>query len=419
MNGTRKTGMNVTRWFLGGLLVCLLMAGSSLRAAAADEATTDTAKVGATGAEEAAWSAITALNERSTPPELKPGEQPTQDQIKEYMAQESARLDKLMDALVLYRANYPEGKHAADSLTMMGKAIDQAMQASRGKSAKARELTEKLLAEKDLPEAIGQGLYMAKMIGMVLGTEAGAEKVMDTEGPKLAVKIQALVKEYEQRYPDSTGLADLQFMTAQIFEYLGDNASAKAAYQAIVDSKAEIEPGLKQQAEQAVKRYDVVGNPLDIKFTALDGREVDLAAMKGKVVLVDFWATWCGPCMAELPEVLKVYKDYHDKGFEIVGISFDQDKDALEKTLKEKGMTWPQYYDGKGWENAIGQKYGIAAIPAMWLVGKDGNVQDINARQDLGGKVARLLGVEPVAEATPEAAPEKAADAAPGADAAK
>src|SRR2546428_11372592 len=83
----------------------------------------------------------------------------------------------------------------------------------------------------------------------------------------------------------------------------------------------------------------------DVKFTAVDGREVDLAKLKGKVVLVDFWATWCGPCVGEVPHVVETYKKFHDKGFEIVGISLDQNKDALVNFTKSHGMTWPQYFD--------------------------------------------------------------------------
>lgn len=134
-----------------------------------------------------------------------------------------------------------------------------------------------------------------------------------------------------------------------------------------------------------------IGKPLDMKFTAINGKQINLAKMKGKVVLIDFWATWCGPCIAELPNVKKTYNKLNQKGFEIIGISLDSNENNLKRFLKKENMPWPQFFDGKGWNNELAKKYGIRSIPAMWLVDQEGNLIDTNARSNLEDKVEKLL----------------------------
>ena len=158
--------------------------------------------------------------------------------------------------------------------------------------------------------------------------------------------------------------------------------------------KRVMENGPAQMASAAagkLKKMDALGKPVKMAFKAVDGRQVDLGKLKGKVVLIDFWATWCGPCVAELPNVKKTYAKYHEKGFEIVGISLDQSKDKLTDFLKENEMPWPQHFDGLGWKNEFAVMYGIQGIPAMWLVDKEGNLVDMKARSELDSKVEKLL----------------------------
>ena len=158
--------------------------------------------------------------------------------------------------------------------------------------------------------------------------------------------------------------------------------------------KRVMENGPTQMASAAagkLKKMDALGKPVKMAFKAVDGRQVDLGKLKGKVVLIDFWATWCGPCIAELPNVKKTYAKYHEKGFEIVGVSLDQSKDKLTDFVKENDMPWPQHFDGLGWKNEFAVMYGIQGIPAMWLVDKDGNLVDMKARSGLDAKVEKLL----------------------------
>jgi thiol-disulfide isomerase/thioredoxin len=120
--------------------------------------------------------------------------------------------------------------------------------------------------------------------------------------------------------------------------------------------------------------------PLDLKFTAVDGRKVDFAQLRGKVVLIDAWATWCPPCRAISPDILALYKKYHDKGFEVVGISADTDKQALLDYIKKEGAPWPQYFDDAGSGTLISDQLGIDSFPTLWLVGRDGKVVDNDFR---------------------------------------
>ncbi len=137
----------------------------------------------------------------------------------------------------------------------------------------------------------------------------------------------------------------------------------------------------KQQASAKLRSSLVVGTKFpDFAEKDLAGKPLSIANYKGKVVLLDFWATWCGPCVGELPNVLKTYQNHHAKGFEIIGISLDKEEKTLTDFLKAKGMAWPQFFDGKFWENKLAVKYGINSIPATYLLDGEGKIIAKNLR---------------------------------------
>lgn len=117
-----------------------------------------------------------------------------------------------------------------------------------------------------------------------------------------------------------------------------------------------------------------VGDEMTLAFSDLNGGEVDLATMRDQVILVDFWATWCAPCVAALPELLEAYETFHEEGFEVIGISLDESRAELEGFLRKNEIPWPQYFDAQGGENELAQRFGIRRIPASFLVGKGGRI---------------------------------------------
>ena len=119
----------------------------------------------------------------------------------------------------------------------------------------------------------------------------------------------------------------------------------------------------------------VVGAVLpDFSLTTPEGKDLSLSSFKGKVVLVDFWASWCGPCRKENPHVLELYKKWHAKGFEIYGVSLDDDKQKWVKAIETDGLIWNHASDLKGWENKVAKQFGVDAIPFTILIDKDGKV---------------------------------------------
>ena len=204
------------------------------------------------------------------------------------------------------------------------------------------------------------------------------------EGKNTEAGLASELKEFDVLLARHKGektddVAQILFMEAMLYQQvLHNEAKGAALTDQLKRDFPETKPAkmlLRQEAGKKIQAGLVEGT----KFPGFDekdlaGKPLSIANYKGKVVLIDFWATWCGPCVGELPNVLKTYEKHHAKGFEIIGISLDQDEQKLTNFIKQKNMTWQQFFDGKGWENKLAAKYGVQSIPATYLLDGEGKI---------------------------------------------
>ena len=227
-----------------------------------------------------------------------------------------------------------------------------------------------------------------------------AKKALQTQDMEAAEALVPRIGAVLEKNPDDPQSAQLAMQFAGALEHMpGGTAVAGKAYATFGEAFAKSSnPQIKAMAEGfagMLRRLSLIGNEMEISGTNLDGQPFDQKSLAGKVVLVDFWATWCGPCIAEMPNVLAAFEKYHDKGFEVVGISLDTDRDALETFLKEKEIPWTILYEepqGQGWQHPLASYYGITGIPTVILVGRNGKVVSMDVRgEKLGEELAKLF----------------------------
>jgi peroxiredoxin len=336
---------------------------------------------------DAEWQAILKNAKPPAPPAEWNNKAPNAEQMNAFKKESGAAAEKLADRIKLFAETYPTHPKA-DEARAKEKVFRQQAKSLIGASETGVAAADKDGKSGDAarndskPEKAKNPAYEAKLAEVMERLKAARPQGMMAQLGELESGGRALVKEFPAEMEPWQ-------MLMEVAKY-----SQAAKELSIYQLMAELAPDerLKKYAEDKVRALDRIGKPAVMAFKAQDGRDVDIAKMRGKVVLLDFWATWCGPCVAELPNLKKVYEELHEAGFEILGVSGDEDCDTLATFVKKNKMPWPQVCDKDlAAKSSILREYGIGKFPTMYLVDKKGNIRDMDARQDLEEKVRNLL----------------------------
>lgn len=202
-----------------------------------------------------------------------------------------------------------------------------------------------------------------------------SNKISVIEFAQSASEALPLIDEFAKQFPKSKKTPMMLFAATQ----MGLDPDAK---QAVLNRIAKDYPDFEQieSVKASLAQMAKIGQPFELSFKdAVTGRTVDIKELKGKVVLVDFWATWCGPCVAEMPHLKEFYAKYHPQGVEILGVSLDEPEangglKALKDFVAKNGIPWSQYYQGNGWQSKFSSAWGIQSIPATFAIDKQGKL---------------------------------------------
>ena len=317
-----------------------------------------------------------------------------------YAAQED-RASRLAEELFL---KFPTGSHRWQALGLIGTLRRKFDGPNAGSELAAwnrhqADVRRQIIDSAEAPEEVVANVYVSELRPFLQETPASTDRVQAEE------LLSALAK----RAPNA-GLR-VYAESSYLNGLLRRDAVAAEAYARRISNDPN--PNVAKVGQQKVAVIELRKHPIDLKRTAFDGREVDFKALRGKVVLIDFWATWCVPCMEQMPEIKRVYAKYRDLGLEVIGVTDDipprdpKNPRAVEKTpaqlsafLEKEGMPWPQIWDMTSTIERRGPKellllFGVSSLPTTFLVDKEGRIfSSDNHGEKLEAHVRHLLGLK-------------------------
>ncbi|HEY1660940.1 MAG TPA: TlpA disulfide reductase family protein [Verrucomicrobiae bacterium] len=323
-----------------------------------------------------AWQALTNFSLPSAPADWATNP-PTQAQLGKLDDAEEMASSAEADKARQFYLKFPNDDRSAEARLVEVEALQSAVHFGATNRLDALDMREdSLINDTNVSESVHYELRLDQ-VGRQL-------KAADESGADINAAAEAAGRELVKEFP--AGPAGYQLLVDQAAT--GDLLTMHDLAEVMANSGGPKE--LTDFGTSLLNQINVIGKPLPVQFQAADGREIDVTTLSNKVVLVDFWASWCPPCVASIPGLVKLYGQYHTNGLEIVGINFDDDTNAALKCIAQNGVTWPQYFGGYGADNSYGRTYG-QVLPFVWLADKKGIVQDIHGRADTEAKIKKLL----------------------------
>ena len=276
------------------------------------------------------------------------------------------RMNEVLKVGAELEQKYATAPNLYEAQQMMLRAADnQARQKTPGADAKVLEISAKILASPAGPQDRIQADFF------ITRDAAGKLAGKDEEATKT-------IRQFLDRYAKTDAAA-----TSVVYGTIIANDANLAALRDELISTLEAKYGDDAKVRVFLRRLGRP-TPFTAVLTKLDGSKLKLPDdLKGKVVVIDFWASWCPPCRAFAPKLVEIYNKYKDKGVEIVGISLDSSKEDMQQFLKANGVKWIQTFSGKYWNDPTAVEYEVRGIPSIWVLDRDGKVFSNDARDKL------------------------------------
>ncbi len=329
---------------------------------------------------ETLWSTIRITDKPPVPPAEWLEDAPTKEDVAKYDQAAAAASVKLATMCENFAEKFPEDPRAGQArfraliaLKLAEKLGDDSVQ-ERFEALKTKLPPPS--AEIDFVLAAAYAMHLSELLDYEVN----------------GVDLDVFSKEIEplrNRFPDQFDTGRMLFQLGQLQVSAGQLEPGKATLKRVVESGADED--FKEVARAMQAQADRIGKPLELEFTDLKGNKVSLENYRGRVVMVDFWAMWCGPCVRALPKLKSLHKKLGGEQFEILGINFDGDPKALAEFVEKQKMNWPQYPGGEPGKNELGDAFNIYQWPTVWLVDKRGVLRDISGETDTEKKIGRLL----------------------------